>query len=54
VRHPLPRERREGGGLAGAVAPDQADAVTRLHAEGGVADEDAGAGAELEAGRRDH
>ena len=54
VRDALPRQRGEGGGLAGAVAPDQADAVTRLHTEGGVADEDAGAGAKLEAGRRDH
>ena len=54
VRDPLPRQGGERGGLAGAVAPDQADAVTGLHAESGVADEDAGAGAELEAGRRDH
>ena len=54
VRDALPRQRGEGGGLAGAVAADQADAVARLHAEGGVADEDAGAGTKLEAGRRYH
>ena len=54
VRDALPGQRGEGGGLAGAVAPDQADPVAGLHAEGGVADEDAGAGTKLEAGRRDH
>jgi hypothetical protein len=54
VRQPLTGQRGERGGLAGAVAADQADAVAGLHAEGRIADEDASPGAQLEAGRRDH
>ena len=54
VRDALPGERGQRGGLAGAVAADQADPVAGLHAEGGVADEDAATGTQLEAGRRDH
>ena len=54
VRDTLAGQRREGGGLAGAVAADQADPVAGLYAEGGVADEDAATGTQLEAGRRDH
>ena len=54
VRDALPGKRGQRGGLAGAVAADQADPVAGLHAEGGVADEDAATGTQLEAGRRDH
>ena len=54
VRDALAGERGEGGRLAGAVAADQADPVAGLHAQVGVADEDAATGTQLEAGRRDH
>jgi hypothetical protein len=54
VRDALAGKRGEGRGLARAVAADEADPVAGLHTEVGVADEDAGAGAQLEAGRRDH
>ena len=54
VRDPLPGQRGEGRRLPGAVASDQPDPVARLHAQVRATDEDAGAGAELEAGRRDH
>jgi len=54
VREPLSGQRGQRRRLTGTVAPHQADAVAGLHAQGRVADEDAGAGTEFEAGRRDH
>jgi hypothetical protein len=54
VRHAFAGQGGEGGGLARAVAPDQPDPVPGLHPQVGVADEDAGAGAQLETGRRYH
>src|SRR5262249_39356891 len=42
------------GGLAGAVAADETDAVALGDAEGGVLDEDAGTGAQLDTGGGDH
>ena len=49
----IPKGRRATG-LFDPYFLDETDPVAGLHAEGGVADEDAGAGAKLEAGRRDH
>ena len=54
VRLPSPASTLQGGGLAGAVAADQADPVAGLHPQGGVGQQDAGAGAQLQAGGRDH
>ncbi len=54
VRLALAREDLERRGLAGAVAADQADPVTRLHAQGGFGQQDAGAGTQFQAVRRDH
>ncbi|GAA3307059.1 hypothetical protein GCM10020295_64920 [Streptomyces cinereospinus] len=50
----LAREALGEGGLAGAVAADQADAVALGDAEGGGLDEDAGTGAQLDTGGGDH
>ena len=50
----LAREALGEGGLARAVAADQADAVALGDTEGGGLDEDAGAGAQLDAGGGDH
>ena len=52
----LPRtgEHAHRGGLAGTVAPDKADAVARLHAQGGAGQQDAGPGTKFQVGRGDH
>ncbi len=54
VRLPLAGEDLQGGGLAGAVAADEADPVTRLHPQRGVGQQDPGTGAQLQAGGSDH
>ena len=51
---PSPASTLQRGGLAGAVAADQADPVAGLHAQGGLGQQDAGAGAQLQAGGGDH
>lgn len=52
--HALTGEDLGEGGLPRAVAADQADAVALGDAEGGAFDEDAGTGAQLDAGGGDH
>ena len=50
----LARQHTHRGGLAGAVAPDEADAVARLHAQGGAGQQDPGPGAQFQVGGGDH
>ena len=49
MRFAFAGEHLQRGGLAGAVAADEADAVALLDAQGGVGEEDARAGAQLHA-----
>ena len=44
----------QGGGLAGAVASDETDAVARLHAQRRLGQQDPSAGAKLQGGGRNH
>jgi hypothetical protein len=50
VRQRLAGEHAQGGGLAGAVAADQPDAVAGLDAQGGAGQQDPGAGTQLQVG----
>jgi hypothetical protein len=54
VRQGLPGEHAQDGGLAGAVAPDQPDAIARLDAQGRTGQQDPGAGTQLQVGGGDH
>ena len=54
VRLALAGEDAQRGGLAGAVAADEADAVAGLDAQGRVGEQDARAGAQFEVGGGDH
>jgi hypothetical protein len=53
-RDALPGQHLGEGGLAGAVAADQADPVAAGDAEGGGLQQDAGSGAQFQAGGSDH
>ena len=54
VRLALAREHPHRGGLAGAVAADEADPVAGLHPQRGIGQEDAGPGTQFQVGRGDH
>ena len=54
VRLALAGEHPHRGGLAGAVAADEADPVARLHAQRGAGQQDAGPGTQFQVGRGDH
>jgi hypothetical protein len=54
VRQRLAGQHAQGGGLAGAVAADQPDAVAGLDAQGGAGQQDPGAGTQLQVGGGDH
>src|SRR5437667_9622853 len=49
-RRALPRQNLQRGGLARAVAPDETDAVTGLHAQTGLGQQNAGTGPQFQSG----
>jgi len=54
MRQRLAGQHAQAGRLAGAVAPDQADAVTRLDPQSRRIEQDARASTQLELGCGDH